>query len=174
MNVVFLDRDGTVIAEPPDERVDSVEKIKLFPDTIEALRHFAEHDFAIILITNQAGISEGRINHAEFNRINSSVLKKLEPSGASILKTYVCPHGPDDGCDCHKPGPKMLLQAANDFDLALKDIFMVGDRQSDIMAGVNAGTKTVLVKTANMPVTSVEATFTANTLLDAARFITSS
>jgi imidazoleglycerol-phosphate dehydratase/histidinol-phosphatase len=66
MKVVFLDRDGTVIQDPPDERVDSTEKIELFPDSIEALKFLAENDFSVVLITNQAGISEGRITEKEF------------------------------------------------------------------------------------------------------------
>lgn len=171
MKVVLLDRDGTVIVDPPDERVDKVEKIELFPDSIEALRYLAENNFAIILITNQASISEGRLDEDGFNRINAKVLEQLSPSGVKILKTYMCPHGPDDGCECRKPKPTMILQAAKDFDLDLPNIYMVGDRHSDILAGVNAGTKTVLVKTANIDTQAPEATFTAQNLLEAVKYI---
>jgi D-glycero-D-manno-heptose 1,7-bisphosphate phosphatase len=171
MNVVFLDRDGTVIIDPPDERVDNESKIKLFPDSIEALAYLAEHNFAVIFITNQAGIAEKRINLSDFQRIHSKVLAMLAPSGVKVLETYVCPHSPSDNCDCHKPKPALLFQAANDFKLDLANSYMVGDRQSDILAGVNAGTKTVLVKTANVPVTSAEADYTAPNLLDAVKYV---
>ena len=73
MNVVFLDRDGTVIIDPTDERVDKVEKIELFPDSIEALKYLADNDFAVVFITNQAGIAEGRITEDDFWRIHSEV-----------------------------------------------------------------------------------------------------
>jgi D-glycero-D-manno-heptose 1,7-bisphosphate phosphatase len=171
MNIVFLDRDGTIIVDPPDERVDKEEKIKLFPDSIEALKYLADHNYAAIIITNQAGIAEGRIDDNAFHRIHSKVLEMLAPSGIKILKTYMCPHGPDDGCICRKPKPMLLLQAAKDFNVDLPNTYMIGDHQSDIMAGVNAGTKTILVKTANTPVTSAEATYTAPNLLAAAQYV---
>jgi len=171
MKIVFLDRDGTVIVDPTDERVDTIEKIELFPDTLDALKYLADNDFAVILITNQAAIAEGRINEGEFQIIHDQALKMLEPSGITILKTYMCPHAPDDGCECRKPKATMLLRAAQEFNVDLSDTYMVGDRQSDILAGVNAGMKTVLVKTANMPVASEEATYTAANLLDAMHYI---
>ena len=171
MKAVFLDRDGTVIFDPQDERVDRVEKIELFPDTIDALRTLSALDFGIFIITNQAGISEGRIDEKEFWKINDVVLEKLAPSGIRILRTYMCPHGPNDNCDCRKPKPRMLLEAAREFSIDLGNSWMIGDRESDILAGKNAGTRTILVKTANVPVESKEATYTAGTLLDAVRYI---
>ncbi len=173
MNIILLDRDGTVIVDPEDERVDAEDKILLFPDTIEALRYLSEHDFAIIFITNQAGIAEGRINTEGFHRIQNRVLEMLAPSGVKVLKTYFCPHSPDDSCECRKPKPKMILEAIEDFGLDSKNLYMAGDRESDIMAGINAGTKTVLVKTANTPVTMEQATFTAPNLLDAVKYVVS-
>jgi D-glycero-D-manno-heptose 1,7-bisphosphate phosphatase len=171
MKTVLVDRDGTIIVDPPDERVDKIEKIELFPDTIEALRYLAEHDFAIVFVTNQAGIAEGRINEAEFEIIHDKVKELLAPSSVTILRTYMCPHGPAVNCDCRKPKPKLVLQAVHDFSLDPKTTYFVGDRESDIMAGVNAGTKTVLVKTANVPVESEEADYTAPTLLDAMKYV---
>jgi D-glycero-D-manno-heptose 1,7-bisphosphate phosphatase len=174
MQAVFLDRDGTIIVDPPDERVDTIAKIQLFPWTLEALKILAKIDFGVIIITNQAGIAEGRITEDEFKIINDKVLDMLKPSGIKILKTYVCPHGPDDNCDCRKPKPTMILQAAKEFDIDLANSYMVGDHQSDVMAGVNAGTKTILVQTGNTPETSEEATYTAVNLLEAVRYISQS
>jgi len=174
MKTVFLDRDGTIIVDPPDERVTSVEKIELFPDTLEALEHLATLDYSVILITNQAGIAEGRINEDDFWRIHNKVLDMLSPSGIKILKTYMCPHGPADNCECRKPKPTMLLQAAKEFDIDLANSWMVGDHESDVKAGLNAGTKAILVKTANKPEDSDDATYTAPTLLDAVKFIANS
>lgn len=171
MNIVFLDRDGTVFVDPHDERLDREDKIKLFPDSIEALKYLADHGFAIILITNQAGIAEGRINLQDFDRLNHKVVEMLAPSGIKILKTYVCPHSPEDNCECRKPKPTMILKAAKEFDVDLAHSYMVGDRTSDIIAGKNAGTKTILVKTANTPVEVQEADYTAPTLLDAVKYV---
>lgn len=171
MKTVFLDRDGTLIVDPEDLRVDRADKIELFPDTIDALQYLADHDFNAIIITNQAGIAEGRIDEEEFWTIHNQVLRQLAPGGVKILKTYMSPHGQDEVNDWRKPGPGMLLQAAKDFKLNLSEIYMVGDNRSDILAGVNAGTKTVLVKTANYDVEAPEADYTAPNLLDAVQYI---
>jgi histidinol-phosphate phosphatase family protein len=175
MKVAFLDRDGTVIVDPPDLRVDTVEKIELFPDSIEALKYLASNGFSVIFITNQAGIAEGRLTEDEFWQIQSEVLRRLAPSGVKVLKTYM--NGEASGpnaTEWRKPGPKMLLQAAEDFGLNLKNIYMVGDNQSDIQAGVNAGCKGgILVETAttDKKVVSPNAVYSAPNLADAVRYI---
>ena len=171
MKAVFLDRDGTIIVEPPGERLIKLKDIELFPDTIEALALLAKNDFKVIIITNQVGIAEGLIDVGKFHGLNNSVLDMLKPSGVEILQTYFCPHGPEDDCECRKPKPKMILDAAKDFNLNLADSYMVGDRLGDVGAGIYAGTKTVLVKTGLHSVTSDDASFTAENLLDAAKYI---
>jgi histidinol-phosphate phosphatase family protein len=174
MNVVLLDRDGTIIQDPLDERVDAIDKIELFPDSIEALAYLAQHNFKVVIITNQAGIGEGRITEDQFWQIHAEVLRQLEPSGVEVLKTYMNGEaaGPN-ATDWRKPGPKMLLQAADDLNLELANIYMVGDNQSDIDAGVNANCKGgILVKTArNKVVTAPNAVYEAPTLMDAVRYI---
>jgi len=173
MKIVFLDRDGTVIQDPLDERVDSVDKIELFPDSIEALKYLADNDFSVVLITNQAGIAEGRFTEEIFWAIHNEVINQLAPSGVNFLKTYMNGEAGPNASEWRKPGPKMLLQAADDLGLNLSEIYMVGDNQSDIQAGVNAGCKGgILVKTArNRVVESPNAVYSAPTLLDAAHYI---
>jgi histidinol-phosphate phosphatase family protein len=173
MKVVFMDRDGTLIQDPPDERVDSLDKIELFPDSIEALKYLADNDFNVVLITNQAGIAEGKITEEEFWTIHEEVLEQLAPSGIKILKTYMNGETGPSASGWRKPGPKMLLQAAEDLNLNLKEIYMVGDNRSDIQAGINAGCKGgILVKTArNKVVESPEAVYSAESLMDVATFV---
>ncbi len=174
MKVAFFDRDGTVIQDPLDERVDRVDKIELFTDSIEALKYLADNNTDVVLITNQAGVGEGRITEEEFWNIHNEVLNQLAPSGVKFLKTYMNGEAADpDATEWRKPGPKMLLQAAEDLQLDLKDVYMVGDNQSDIQAGINAGCKgSILVKTArNKVVESPNAIYTAPNLLDAAHYI---
>ena len=79
MKAVFLDRDGTVIVDPPDLRVDSIDEIEIFPDTIKALYELAKLDFGVFLVSNQAGIGEGRFTFEEFTVIEDAVIKMLEP-----------------------------------------------------------------------------------------------
>ena len=173
MKVAVLDRDGTVIVDPPDLRVDKKEKIALFDDSIAALKYLADNDFSVIFATNQAGIEEGRLTEEEFWQIHEEVLKLLSESGVKVLQTYM--NGEmkrENNTEWRKPGPKMLLQAAVDFNLDLSEIYMVGDNQSDIQAAINAGCKGgILVKTANENVESPNAIYTAPNLYNSVQYI---
>jgi D-glycero-D-manno-heptose 1,7-bisphosphate phosphatase len=117
------------------------------------------------------GVAEGRIDIPEFESINAKVVELLEQSGVKILKTFMCPHVAEDNCECRKPKPTMILQAAKEFNIDLTNSWMIGDHESDVKAGLYAGTKAIMVKTANKPEDSEDATFTAHTLLDAIQYI---
>lgn len=171
MKAIFLDRDGTLIVDPPDERVDSIAELELLPDTLPALKKLSKLDYAIFIISNQAGIGEGRITLAQFQDIEDAFIAMLAPSGITVRKTYVCPHTPQENCVCRKPKPFMILQAAKEFNIDLANSYMIGDRESDIMAGINAGTKTILVQTGNAPVTATRADYTATNLSTAVDYI---
>lgn len=170
--IVLFDRDGTLIFDPKDLRVKSLNDIELFPDSIKSLKLLADNGYEVVLITNQAGIAEGIIDFQEFETINSEVIKQLESSGIKILKTYMCPHGTDDSCDCRKPSPKMVLEALSEYNLNPSETFFVGDRISDVEAGNSAGCKTILVKTANEPQPLGGADFETENLYEAVRLIT--
>lgn len=172
MKAIFLDRDGTVnVGVPVYERVSSLDKVQLLPNTLAALKKLADLDYGVFFITNQAGVSEGLITLEQFHEINDEVLRQIESSGITVLKTYLCPHGEDDTCDCRKPKPGLLIEAAKEFDIDLSASWMIGDRASDVMTGVNAGARGILVKTGVPTVESEEATFTAPSLLEAIEFI---
>lgn len=173
MKVVLLDRDGTVIKDPPDYRITSEQEIVLFDDSISALQILAEHGFKVIFITNQAGIAEGIITEQDFWRINNEVISQLSPSHVKILATYMNWEAGEDASEWRKPGPLMLQRAAQDYNFDLADVFMVGDNVSDIEAANRAGCKGgVLVKTAtNKEVTSDSAVFSADTLTEAVNYI---
>ncbi|HET7302726.1 MAG TPA: HAD family hydrolase [Candidatus Saccharimonadales bacterium] len=168
-----MDRDGTLIVPPEDRRVDSPEKVKLFPDTLEAMKLLANNGYKVIIVTNQSGISEGRFTSEEYSKINQHFVDLLAPSGIEILKVCTCPHRRADNCECRKPKPTMILEAAKEFGFDPKDCFMVGDRQDDIDIAKNSGAKAVLVKTGDFPVDGADATFVAENLLEATEFIIS-
>lgn len=171
MKAVFLDRDGTVnVGVPTYERVSSLDKVQLLPNSLEALTKLAELDYLVFFITNQAGLAEGIISIEDFHEINNEILKQIEPSGVKITQTYYCPHDTDD-CDCRKPKPGMLLQASREWGIDLTQSYMIGDRGSDVMTGVNAGAKGILVKTGVPTVESDKAVFTAPSLLEAVGYI---
>jgi len=172
MKAVFLDRDGTIsVGTPTYERVDSLEKVQLLPNTLEALSMLAKLDYGVFIVTNQAGLSEGLITMDQFEEINDMVLRLIEPTDVVIFETYVCPHGEADDCDCRKPKPKLLLDAAKKYDIDLANSWMIGDRPSDVMTGINAGTKAILVQSGVPTVTSAEATVTVPSLLEAVEYI---
>lgn len=172
MKAIFLDRDGTVnVGVPKYERVSSLDKVEILPNTIEALKLLSQLDYGIFFITNQAGLSEKLITIEQFWEINGKVLELIAPSGIKVLKTYICPHGESDNCDCRKPKPKLLLDAAKEFNIDMTKSWMIGDRPSDVMTGVNARVKTILVKTGVPSVESKQAVFTAPSLLEAVRYI---
>jgi D-glycero-D-manno-heptose 1,7-bisphosphate phosphatase len=174
MKAVFFDRDGTItVGTPTYERVDSLEKVELLPNTLEALSLLASMDYSVFFVTNQAGIAEGLITKDQFNAINNKVLQLIAPSGIQVIQTYLCPHGDDSVCECRKPKPKLLFDAAHDHDIDLHKSWMIGDRSSDVMTAVNAGAKGILVKTGAPTVVSEQAAFVAPTLLEAVLYIQS-
>jgi D-glycero-D-manno-heptose 1,7-bisphosphate phosphatase len=175
MKAVFLDRDGTVtVGVPTYQRVDSVDKVELLPNTFEALSLLASLDYGVFFVTNQAGIAEGLISEEGFHDINNRVLELVAPSGIKILHTYYCPHGENSTCDCRKPKPKMLLDAARDYTVDLAGSWTVGDRPTDVNTGINAGTKTILVLTGEVINPDAHnADYTARDLLEAVRYIAS-
>ena len=128
----------------------------------------------MVFITNQAGIAEGRISKDDFWHIHGEVLRLLEPSGVKVLKTYMNGEaaGPN-ATEWRKPGPKMLLQAAKEFNLKLEDVYMVGDSEGDIHAALNAHCKGgILVETAtNKKVVSPDAAYSAPHLIDAVKYV---
>lgn len=172
MKAVFLDRDGTItVGTPLIERVDSPDKARLLPGTLEALELLAKLDYGVFIVTNQMSLFENLITEERFHEINNIILSMLKPSGIKIIKTYFCPHGPESGCTCYKPKPGMLLEAAKEYDIDMAQSWMIGDRPTDVTAGINAGTKTILVKTGVPTVESAEATYIAPSLIEAVQYI---
>ncbi len=171
MRAIFLDRDGTINAGVPKyERVTSVDEVQMLPNSVEGLAKLARLDYLFFFVTNQAGFAEGILSWDDFRAVNNEVLKQAASSGITITKTYVCPHGEDSTCDCRKPQPGMLLQAAAEYGIDLSASWMIGDRLTDIHTGINAGTKTILVQTGSV-MEAPEATFVAADLLQAAEYI---
>jgi len=140
---VFIDRDGTMAKDVP--YCSCPEDFKLFPTTAKAIRRLNEHGFKVIVITNQSGISRGYFTEEILARIHKKMEDELAKEGARVDAIYYCPHHPDDNCECRKPKPKLLLQAAKDFDIDPQRSFVIGDLQMDIDLGKAVGCKTILI-----------------------------
>jgi D-glycero-D-manno-heptose 1,7-bisphosphate phosphatase len=148
---VFLDRDGTLLEE--GNYVSDIRNVVFFPYTVDAVRLLNQAGFAVVVITNQSGIARGIVQESFLAEAHAFIDKKLAEGGARIDGYYYCPHHPEGSiaeftreCDCRKPKPGQLRQAAADLDLDLARSFVVGDRWSDVDAAAAVGGRGVLVR----------------------------
>ena len=146
---VFIDRDGTLNVEK--HYLHRYEDWEWIPGSVEKLRELREAGFLTIVVTNQAGVGRGYYDEAAIKRLHALVDEELLAAGSGIDAYYYCPHHPEYGnvrdCDCRKPAPGMLMSAQRQWNVALKDSWMVGDKLSDIRAGLAAGVRCILVRT---------------------------
>lgn len=147
---VFLDRDGTLVHSR--HYPSRPEELHLYDGIGPILRDVQEIGFRLVLITNQAGIARGYLTEADLQRMHEYLAGELEKSGVHFDGIYFCPHHPEGviaelaiRCNCRKPQPGMLLQAAKDLDLDLQASWFVGDILDDIEAGNRGGCRTILV-----------------------------
>jgi D-glycero-D-manno-heptose 1,7-bisphosphate phosphatase len=141
---IILDRDGTLIHDPG--YVHKVEDLKLIEGTLEAL-HLLKENFKFFIVTNQSGIGRGIFTFSDFEKFNNSLLKIFKKNDIAIEKTYVCHHHPDEKCDCRKPGIKFVKEIEKDFNISLKNSWVIGDHPHDIEMGKKAGCRTIYVLT---------------------------
>ncbi len=140
---VFLDRDGTMAEDVPYCR--RPEDFELFPNTAKAVRLLNEHGFKVIVVTNQSGITRGYFTQETLGEIHQKMKQELYREGACVDEIYYCPHHPDDNCECRKPKPKLVFQAATEHDIDLDKSYVVGDLQMDIDLGRAVGCRTILI-----------------------------
>jgi D-glycero-D-manno-heptose 1,7-bisphosphate phosphatase len=144
---IFLDRDGVIIENRPNY-VRSWEDVKFFPQALTALASIANSSFKIIIVTNQSGVGRGLISLKTANEVNQRFITEIEQHGGRIDRVFMCPHSPDEGCNCRKPQPGLILRAEKELSIDLKRSIMIGDALSDIQAGQTAGiARTMLVRT---------------------------
>lgn len=134
---VFLDRDGVINRD--GGYIHTLDSFILFDCVIEALRLLKRLDFELIVVSNQSGIGRGYFSADAVDRLHVHMSGLFEAAGCGLTDIFVCPHAPDDGCDCRKPAPGMLLAALkrHNIDPALSVI--VGDKWTDMEAGLSAG-----------------------------------
>ena len=152
ITAVFLDRDGTINEEVGC--LDSLDKLKIIPAAYEAIRLINLSGMKAIVVTNQAGVARGFFTEKFVRQTHEVIQTALLEKKASIDKFYYCPHHPTEGtgiylqnCNCRKPLPGMLLQAAHDLDIELGSSYMIGDTYRDMEAAKKVGVKGILVKT---------------------------
>ncbi len=184
---VFFDRDGVIVEEV--DLLTSLAEIQIKDGVADALKILKQSGFFLFVATNQTVVSRGLITEQEVTLINRDIEMRLVGLGAPAFDGWhVCPHHPKATleayrirCECRKPRPGMLLEAALKHHLNLAESFMIGDRITDIIAGDKAGCQTILltsgaherppIETTEPLDKSVSPTFTCQTLLEAANWI---
>jgi D-glycero-D-manno-heptose 1,7-bisphosphate phosphatase len=142
---VVLDRDGTLIYER--HYLSEVAQVELLPGAIEGLQRFVAMGWQLVVVTNQSGIGRGYFDTDRLGQIHQRLRSLLADGGIALAGIYHCPHQPEDGCDCRKPAPGMLHQAAQNLDFDLSKCIVIGDKPCDIELGQAVGATTVLVRT---------------------------
>ena len=173
---IFLDRDGTINFD--SGYTHKIEDLEFIDSAIRGLQRMRHLGYKFIVATNQAGIAKGKFTEEDYFVFREEMHKRLKENGIIISAEYFCPHYSEGAiekykinCNCRKPKTGMLEQAAKDFNLDLKKCWMIGDSISDILAGKNAGCRTIQVLTGKEKIESLDANFLAYDLLHASYFI---
>lgn len=141
---VFLDRDGTLIEDVGYPN--NPDRVALLPGVAQAMRSLQAAQFPLIVLSNQSGVARGIITTEQARQVHERFIELFRREGVEFTGTYYCPHRPEDDCECRKPNPGMLLQAADEWNLDIKRSVMVGDRMGDIEAGKRAGCRAILFR----------------------------
>lgn len=142
---VFLDRDGTLNQD--SGYVKSPDELELFPGVVEAVARLNRAGARVVAITNQSGIARGLLTVSTLEQIHNRLRELLKAGGACLDAIYVCPHAPDEGCACRKPGTALVERAATDLGLDLSGAYVVGDQKRDVDLAGGIGAKSILVTT---------------------------
>ena len=146
MRAIFLDRDG-VICENRSDYVKSWREFKFLPGAKQSLAALRYLGLPIVIVTNQSAIGRGIVSADVVEDVHYRMSAEIQAYGGLITGVYYCPHHPEDRCDCRKPQPGMLLQAADALKIDLSQSYMVGDAATDLIAGQQAGCHPILVLT---------------------------
>lgn len=140
---LFIDRDGTINRDCPYCR--SQEQIKIFEDVFEPLKQLSKY-FLIIIVTNQSGVARGYFTEDDLKEMHQKIIREISEKGGRIDGVYYCPHLPEDNCSCRKPKTGLVEKAMRDFDIDLKESFVIGNDDKDIGLARNLGIRSIKVR----------------------------
>ena len=153
---LFLDRDGVINTEV--NYLYKIEDFEFIDGIFDLCKAAVEHNYRIIVVTNQSGIARGYYSEADLEKLTKWMMREFAGHGIEISRVYACPHLPDADlepyrCDCpaRKPNPGMLLQAKEDFNLDLSKCILIGDKKRDIESGIRAGISNLILFNGNAP-----------------------
>jgi len=141
---IFLDRDGIINKEKKDY-VKTVDELEIFPNIHNSIKKLKENGFMIVVITNQSAINRGFSTHEKIKKIHDKIQNYLISHGVSIDAFYYCPHRPDENCECRKPKPGLLTKAVNELSIDPAKSWIIGNNDSDVIAGESVGCKAIKI-----------------------------
>ena len=142
---VFLDRDGTISEDVG--YLNDVSQFRMFPFAAGAIRRLNDANLPVIVVTNQSGVGRGFFAESMVQTVHREMVQQLAAAGAHLTAIYYCPHTSEDECECRKPKPGMIRQAASEHGVDLARSFVVGDRYGDVELAQANGGQGVLVRT---------------------------
>jgi D-glycero-D-manno-heptose 1,7-bisphosphate phosphatase len=148
VRLVILDRDG-VINEDSADYVKSPDEWIPLAGSLEAIAALNSAGFTVAVASNQSGLARGHFDRAALDAMHAKFRDLLETTGGHVDRIEVCPHGPDDGCDCRKPLPGLINRLVAHYAVDAGDVIVVGDSRRDLEAALAAGARPVLVRTGN-------------------------
>ena len=149
--VLFVDRDGTLVEEPPDEQVDSLEKVRFMPGVFAALAELRRAGFRLAIVTNQDGLGTASFPLEAFEKVQAFILEAFRSQGIDFEAVFICPHRAQDGCDCRKPRTGLVRQFLREGAVDLAASAVIGDRESDSELARNLGIRAVRVRRNGAP-----------------------
>lgn len=168
MKVIFLDRDGTIIVEPPDEQVDSLEKLEMIPGAIQGLRLLQYYGYVLVMISNQDNLGSVAYPREKYEVVQKKLMGLLAGEAIRFDKVFVCPHNAKDNCACRKPKTGLVDEFIRGNEIDLSHSYVIGDRETDVQLAQNIGFKSVRLTID----ASTKANFKTQSFLEACRSIT--
>ena len=141
---LFIDRDGTLVEEPPDEQVDSLEKIRFLPGVFAALNELKRRGYRFVMVTNQDGLGTPSLPQADFEKPQEFILEAFRSQGIEFERIFVCPHFKTDECTCRKPKTGLVEEFMREVDAATSAV--IGDRDTDLQFATNLGIRGLRVR----------------------------
>jgi imidazoleglycerol-phosphate dehydratase/histidinol-phosphatase len=149
--VLFIDRDGTIIVEPADKQIDSLQKFRLVPDVIAALQRLRDAGYTFVMVSNQDGLGTASFPEPTFREPHDFLRELLASQGITFAAEFICPHTPADGCHCRKPKTGLLEDYLRATPIDKQNSFVIGDRETDLELARNLGIQGIRVRTEEAP-----------------------
>ncbi len=167
MKVIYFDRDGTIIVEPSDEQVDSLEKLELIPGVIQGLRLLQNRGYFFVLVSNQDNLGTSVYPNEKYEMVQNKLMRLLNNEGIQFNAIFICPHNINENCRCRKPKTGLVDEFIRTNKVDLSRSFVFGDRETDVQFAHNIGCKSVRLTSDE----STKADFNTESFIEACRYI---